>query len=84
MLARVVSVDTQAVQRHRNTIVDCVKDSDVSIRRRALDLVYSLVSARKTACIERHPNNQGWPIRWVDEIEGTHVGQGNFTSTRRN
>ena len=32
-LARVVSVDTQAVQRHRATIVDCVKDADVSIRR---------------------------------------------------
>lgn len=32
-LARVVSVDTQAVQRHRQTIVDCVKDADVSIRR---------------------------------------------------
>jgi hypothetical protein len=43
MLAKVVAVDTQAVQRHRNTIVDCVKDSDVSIRRRALALVYALV-----------------------------------------
>lgn len=32
-LAKVVSVDTQAVQRHRQTIVDCVKDADVSIRR---------------------------------------------------
>ncbi|KAK3281025.1 hypothetical protein CYMTET_11164 [Cymbomonas tetramitiformis] len=45
MLAKVVAVDTQAVQRHRSTIVDCVKDSDVSIRRRALDLVYALVNA---------------------------------------
>ncbi len=35
-LARVVSVDTQAVQRHRQTIVDCVKDADVSIRRCAI------------------------------------------------
>eukprot|EP00877_Chromochloris_zofingiensis_P004784 jgi/Chrzof1/14306/Cz08g32120.t1 len=43
-LAKVVGVDTQAVQRHRNTIVDCVKDADVSIRRRALELVYSLVN----------------------------------------
>ncbi len=33
-LAKVVSVDTQAVQRHRNTVVECVKDADVSIRRR--------------------------------------------------
>ncbi|KAK9904228.1 hypothetical protein WJX75_007294 [Coccomyxa subellipsoidea] len=44
ILARVVSVDLQAVQRHRSTVVDCVKDADVSIRRRALDLVYALVN----------------------------------------
>jgi len=43
-LVKVVSVDTKAVQRHRNTIVECVKDSDVSIRRRALELVCALVN----------------------------------------
>lgn len=31
-LAKVVGVDTQAVQRHRTTVVECVKDADVSIR----------------------------------------------------
>lgn len=43
-LIKVVAIDTQAVQRHRNTIVECVKDSDISIRRRALDLVCALVN----------------------------------------
>ncbi|CAM6128159.1 unnamed protein product [Calypogeia fissa] len=43
-LIKVVAVDTQAVQRHRTTIVECVKDSDVSIRKRALELVYALVN----------------------------------------
>ena len=43
-LSKVAAVDTGAVQRHRATIVDCVKDSDVSIRRRALELVYGLVN----------------------------------------
>lgn len=43
-LCKVVSKDTQAVGRHRATIVDCLKDPDISIRRRALDLVYALVS----------------------------------------
>ena len=33
ILARVVAVDLAAVQRHRATVVDCVKDADVSIRR---------------------------------------------------
>ena len=35
----------QAVQRHRGVILDCVRDIDPSIRRRALDLVYSLVTS---------------------------------------
>lgn len=45
-LNKVVSVDVQSVQRHRNTIVDCLKDPDISIRRRALDLVYLLVNPK--------------------------------------
>lgn len=42
-LCKVVHRDTQAIQRHRNTVVDCLKDADISIRRRALDLIYALV-----------------------------------------
>ncbi|GLC40655.1 hypothetical protein PLESTB_000036100 [Pleodorina starrii] len=52
-LAKVVSVDTQAVQRHRATIVECVKDADVSIRRRALELVYSLVNESNIRTLTR-------------------------------
>ncbi|XP_010682592.2 AP-1 complex subunit gamma-2 [Beta vulgaris subsp. vulgaris] len=44
MLMRAISFDAQAVQRHRATILECVKDSDASIRKRALDLVYLLVN----------------------------------------
>jgi AP-1 complex subunit gamma-1 len=43
-LTKVVSEDIGAVQRHRNTIVDCLKDPDISIRQRALDLIYQLVN----------------------------------------
>lgn len=43
-LAQVVNVDAQAVQRHRATVVACVKDPDVSIRRRAVELVSALVN----------------------------------------
>ncbi|CAI0386067.1 unnamed protein product [Linum tenue] len=44
MLMRAITVDAQAVQRHRATILECVKDSDASIRKRALELVYLLVN----------------------------------------
>ncbi|CAM8878488.1 unnamed protein product [Rhodiola kirilowii] len=44
MLMKAIAVDAQAVQRHRATILECVKDSDISIRKRALELVYLLVN----------------------------------------
>ncbi|CEL98303.1 unnamed protein product [Vitrella brassicaformis CCMP3155] len=43
-LQHVVTVDMKAVQRHRSTIVDCLKDPDVSIRKRALDVTYALIN----------------------------------------
>eukprot|EP00752_Nemacystus_decipiens_P003420 g3164.t1 len=43
-LGKVVSQDLAAVQRHRGTIVECLKDPDPSIRVRALDLIFQLVS----------------------------------------
>ncbi|KAF5191561.1 Ap-1 complex subunit gamma-1 [Thalictrum thalictroides] len=44
MLMRAIAVDAQAVQRHRITILECVKDSDASIRKRALELIFLLVN----------------------------------------
>ncbi|XP_020110400.1 AP-1 complex subunit gamma-2 [Ananas comosus] len=44
MLMKAITVDAQAVQRHRTTILECVKDSDASIRKRALELVFLLVN----------------------------------------
>lgn len=44
MLMKAITVDAPAVQRHRATILECVKDSDASIRKRALELVYLLVN----------------------------------------
>ncbi|KAL7597808.1 hypothetical protein Lser_V15G21656 [Lactuca serriola] len=44
MLMKAISVDDQAVQRHRATILECVKDSDASIRKRALELIYLMVN----------------------------------------
>ncbi|XP_034038598.1 AP-1 complex subunit gamma-like 2 isoform X1 [Thalassophryne amazonica] len=44
-LQKIVMTDHNAVQRHRGTIVDCLKDHDASVKRRALDLSLALVSA---------------------------------------
>lgn len=43
-LIKVVAIEPNAVQRHRNTILDCLRDPDISIRRRALDLSFTLIN----------------------------------------
>ena len=43
-LQKVVKVDMKAVQRHRQTILECLKDPDVSIQKRALAVLYNLIN----------------------------------------
>ncbi|CAL1714642.1 unnamed protein product [Somion occarium] len=52
-LNKVVSIDTNAVQRHRNIILDCLRDGDISIRRRALELSYALINENNVRVLIR-------------------------------
>lgn len=52
-LNQVVAMDTNAVQRHRNTILECLRDGDISIRRRALELSYALINEQNVRVLIR-------------------------------
>lgn len=52
-LNKVVGMDTNAVQRHRSIILDCLRDGDISIRRRALELSYALINESNVRVLTR-------------------------------
>jgi AP-1 complex subunit gamma-1 len=41
-LHQVVNIDYNAVQRHKTTIINCLKDPDLVIKKKALDLIYQI------------------------------------------
>ncbi|KAF2208804.1 hypothetical protein CERZMDRAFT_61800 [Cercospora zeae-maydis SCOH1-5] len=52
-LIKVVAIEPNAVQRHRNTVLDCLRDPDISIRRRALDLSFTLINESNVRVLVR-------------------------------
>lgn len=43
-LQEVAKSDLNSVQKHKNIILECLKDSDISIKRRSLDLIYIIIN----------------------------------------
>ncbi|KAL9122715.1 MAG: hypothetical protein Q9187_000734 [Circinaria calcarea] len=52
-LVKVVAVEPNAVQRHRNTILECLRDPDISIRRRAMELSFTLINEGNVSLLIR-------------------------------
>lgn len=52
-LLRVIDREPNAVQRHRGIIIECLQDSDISIRRRALELSYALINSQNVRVLVR-------------------------------
>lgn len=52
-LTKSVDMDNNAVQRHRDTILDCLRDPDISIRRRALELAFALINSNNVRVLIR-------------------------------
>lgn len=48
-----VAVTENAVQRHRDVVLSCLADGDVSIRRRALELSYALINEQNVKALMR-------------------------------
>ena len=45
-LLRLINRDTTSVQAHISTIVNCMRDADAPIRKRALELIYYLINEK--------------------------------------
>jgi len=50
-LKQVVDIDYNAVQRHKQTITECLKDHDIVIKKKALDLLYKITNEQNVKSI---------------------------------
>eukprot|EP00116_Pleurobrachia_bachei_P010802 sb/3471064/ len=50
-LLRTVHIDKAAVQRHRNTIIECLGDVDISIQKRSMELLFALLNTNNVRSV---------------------------------
>ncbi len=62
------ATDSNALQRHRAIIIECLQDSDISIRRRALDLSFYLINSQNIRILTREL------LAFLDVCEGDIKG----------
>jgi len=56
-LQKVVKYDMNAVQKHKGTILDCLKENDISIKKLALDLLHLITNEKNIESIVKEMLN---------------------------
>lgn len=56
-LKEVVDIDYNAVQKHKQTITECLKDHDLQIKKQALDLIYAITNHSNVKSIVKELTN---------------------------
>ena len=53
-LLKVLEYDISAVQKHKQMILECIKDSeDITIKKLALDVIYKIINEKNVKSISR-------------------------------
>jgi len=56
-LKKVVDIDYNAVQRHKSTITECLKDHDIQLKKQALDLLYKITNQNNVKSVVKELTN---------------------------
>ena len=53
LLTKIAKHDINSVQKHKQMIIDCLKENDSSIKKFALDLLYLLINENNVEIITK-------------------------------
>lgn len=71
-MGRILATHPKAVQAHKDIVLRCLDDKDESIRLRALDLLYGMVSKKNIVEIVRKlmEHVDAAEVKWSNKMEG--------------